>query len=110
MTASASAAITFILRIEPLGVELPIDASATLREAAQAGGIELPTSCRNGTCRACIAQLRQGQVRYRIEWPGLSMDEKAEGWVLPCVAVPLSDLVLEVPAARLMSDMPTIKP
>lgn len=109
MTASASAAVTFILRIEPLGVELPIDASATLREAAQAGGVELPTSCRNGTCRACIAQLRQGQVRYRIEWPGLSMDEKAEGWVLPCVAVPLSDLVLEVPAARLLADTPTIQ-
>ncbi len=100
MNAPASAAVTFILRIEPLGVELAVDASATLREAAQSCGVELPTSCRNGTCRACIAQLSQGQVRYRIEWPGLSTDEKAEGFVLPCVAMATSDLVLQAPGAR----------
>ncbi len=104
MTASAGAAVTFILRIEPLGVEVPADPSATLREAAQAGGIELPTSCRNGTCRACIAQLSQGQVRYRIEWPGLSADEKAEGFILPCVAMATSDLVLQAPGARRLGE------
>ena len=53
-----------------------------------------------GTCRACIAQLSQGEVRYRIEWPGLSADEKAEGFVLPCVAMASSDLVLQAPGAR----------
>jgi hypothetical protein len=40
-----------------------------------------------------------GRVRYRIEWPGLSADEKSEGWCLPCVAVPLSDLLLDQPFA-----------
>ena len=100
MRAPTGAPGAFMLRIEPLGVELQIDATATLREAAQAGGVELPTSCRNGTCRACIAQLSRGQVRYRIEWPGLSADEKAEGFVLPCAAMATSDLVLQAPGAR----------
>jgi ferredoxin len=59
----------------------------------------LPRSCRNGTCRECIAHLSHGRVRYRIEWPGLSADERSEGWVLPCVAVAETDLVLLQPRA-----------
>jgi hypothetical protein len=34
-------------------------------------------------------------VRYRIEWPGLSAEEKAEGYILPCVAHAQSDLILD---------------
>jgi len=29
-----------------------------------------------------------------IDWPGLSADEKADGYVLPCVAHPCSDVTL----------------
>ena len=43
-----------------------------------------------------MAQLLRGQVRYEIEWPGLSAEEKAEGYVLPCVAFPVSDLALKI--------------
>jgi hypothetical protein len=39
-------------------------------------------------------------VTYAIEWPGLSAEEKAEGYVLPCVARPTTDVVLEQPQAR----------
>jgi hypothetical protein len=39
-------------------------------------------------------------VHYRIEWPGLSADEKREGYILPCVAYPDSDITLESRAAR----------
>lgn len=60
----------------------------------EAGGVEWPSSCRNGTCRTCFSKLTSGQVRYDIEWPGLSADEKAEGYVLPCVAHPCSDVTL----------------
>ena len=40
-----------------------------------------------------------GQVRYEIEWPGLSAEEKAEGCILPCVATPETDLRIEAPRA-----------
>lgn len=66
----------------------------SLLESAERAGIELLSSCRNGTCRACMCRLVAGEVRYRIEWPGLSREEKAEGWVLPCVAEALSDCAL----------------
>ncbi len=57
----------------------------------------MDSSCRNGTCRTCICRLAEGKVRYSIEWPGLSGDEKREGYILPCVAYPLSDVVIELP-------------
>jgi ferredoxin len=65
--------------------------------AAEQAGLSWPASCRNGTCRACIGRLASGQVHYRIAWPGLSADEKAGGAVLPCVAYPVSDVLLEGP-------------
>jgi hypothetical protein len=39
-------------------------------------------------------------VRYLVEWPGLSIEEKRDGYLLPCVAVAQSDLVIEAPLAR----------
>jgi ferredoxin len=62
--------------------------------AAEAAGLPFASSCRNGTCRTCMRRMVSGEVRYRIEWPGLLPEEKREGWVLPCVALPASDVVL----------------
>lgn len=93
---------THELTIAPAGWALPIQAGQSLLEAAQAGGVWLARSCRNGTCRACLCAMTQGQVRYRVEWPGLSAEEKAEGLVLPCVAEALSDVTLDAPSAAQM--------
>ncbi|RYX97795.1 MAG: 2Fe-2S iron-sulfur cluster binding domain-containing protein [Comamonadaceae bacterium] len=79
------------------GAPFTAPAGDTLLHAALAAGHELPNSCRNGTCRSCICQLESGAVTYRIEWPGLSREEKSEGWILPCVAYPVSDVVMAMP-------------
>jgi ferredoxin len=89
----------FELRIEPMGWRLRVPADQPLMTAARAQGVELPSSCRNGTCRTCICKLESGEVAYRIDWPGLSADEKREGWILPCVAHPVSDVVIVAPRA-----------
>ena len=86
-------------RVEPGGFRFDTGAGCTLLQSAEAAGIELPSSCRNGTCRTCLCRLLDGEVRYRIEWPGLSREEKAEGWILPCVAEPVGDVRLDVPLA-----------
>ncbi|RZL03206.1 MAG: 2Fe-2S iron-sulfur cluster binding domain-containing protein [Rubrivivax sp.] len=88
------------VRLEPLGVSLRARANQTLLASAKAVGIGLPSSCRNGTCRTCLCRLKSGRVVYRIEWPGLSHEEKQEGFILPCVAYPVTDLVVDVPGAR----------
>jgi len=44
-----------------------------------------------------MCRLESGRIDYQIEWPGLSVDEKREGFILPCVAQARSDLVLRLP-------------
>lgn len=93
MTAPGAPAL-FQATLERSGERFPVSADQTLLLAAQAAGIAMPSSCRNGTCRTCLRPLRAGSVHYRIEWPGLLPEEKNGEWVLPCVAYPLSDVVV----------------
>ena len=86
--------------VQPGGWVFAAAGDATLLASAEAAGVVLPSSCRNGTCRSCICRLDSGTVSYLVAWPGLSSDEKREGWILPCVALPATDLCLVAPAAR----------
>ncbi len=87
---------TFPVLLLRSGVTVDAAPDQALLLAAEAGGVNLPSSCRNGTCRTCMCRLASGQVHYRIEWPGLSSDEKREGWILPCVAYAKSALEIDV--------------
>jgi ferredoxin len=89
----------FTVRVEPLGRSFEAPRTLTILEAAGFANLRLPRSCRNGTCRTCLCKTISGSVSYTIEWPGLSREEKAEGYILPCVAVAQSDLVIDVPEA-----------
>jgi ferredoxin len=91
---------TFTITLEPSGWCFPAGDGTSVLAAAEAAGIELPSSCRNGTCRTCFCRLLSGSVRYLVEWPGLSLEEKRDGYMLPCVALAQSDLVIEAPLAR----------
>jgi len=91
---------SFRIQIEPQGWSFDCPPDETLLTAALAAGIELPNSCRNGTCRTCLARLVAGRIEHRIKWPGLSLDEKKDGWILPCVACPREDLTIEQPRAH----------
>ncbi|WP_194720982.1 2Fe-2S iron-sulfur cluster-binding protein [Noviherbaspirillum malthae] len=95
-----AAAAPFTVRIEPAGWEFSTGGEQSLMAAARAAKIALPASCRNGTCRTCLCKLVSGQIRYGIDWPGVSREEKAEGYILPCVAHAESDVVLTVPHAQ----------
>jgi ferredoxin len=88
-----------LVRIEPLAQSFEAPDSLTILEAAGFANLRLPRSCRNGTCRTCLCKMTAGHVRYTIEWPGLSREEKAEGYILPCVAIAETDVVIEAPDA-----------
>lgn len=85
----------FTVRIEPAQLQYDVEGDLTLLEAVDMSRVQLPSSCRNGTCRTCMCRLLSGEVAYSIDWPGLSAEEKAVGYVLPCVTRPTSNLVLE---------------
>lgn len=91
---------THTITLVPSGWSFPAPEGLPILKAAEAAGLELPNSCRNGTCRTCLCRMESGSVRYLVEWPGLSADEKRDGDILPCVAVPTSDVVVRVPLAR----------
>lgn len=91
---------SFAVRFDADARSFAATANETLVAAAARAGIDMPTSCRNGTCRTCMCRLRSGEIAYRIQWPGLLPEEKDEGWILPCIAYPRSDLVLEAPRRR----------
>ena len=94
------AGMSITITLQPSGWTFEAPDGMTVLQAAEQAGIDLPSSCRNGTCRTCICRLASGRVRYLVEWPGLSVDEKREGYVLPCVAVPEGDVTVEQCLAR----------
>jgi ferredoxin len=83
------------------GTRFDAPASLDLVSAARASGWRLASSCRNGSCRTCRCVLLAGRIEHRIAWPGLSREELAEGWILPCVALPRSALRLQTAAEPL---------
>jgi ferredoxin len=87
----------FTVRFES-GPSFTAGADQPLLLAAEQAGLRLPSSCRNGTCRTCMCRVLSGDVRYRIQWPGLLPEEKADGWILLCIAYAQSDLVLSRPS------------
>jgi ferredoxin len=91
----AAQAELFIGTVAHSGQQFDAFSNCTLLQSMEAGSVDWPSSCRNGTCRTCIGQLHRGAVRYAIEWPGLSAEEKAAGYVLPCVAYPVDDVELQ---------------
>lgn len=84
-------------RITPGGQTFEAWKNQSLLDSIEQGGLSWPNSCRVGSCRTCLSKRVSGVVRYEMEWPGLTAEEKDEGCVLPCVAFPVTDVVLKDP-------------
>lgn len=70
----------------------------TLLAAAKKADIFLPSACREGVCGACRVTLEAGEVVFgpAADTP-LTAAQRAEGWILPCVACAQGDLELKAP-------------
>jgi ferredoxin len=65
-------------------------------EAAIEAGVDMPYSCTVGGCGTCRVRVLQGDLA--MDEPNcLSDQERAEGYVLACIARPASSCVVEVP-------------
>lgn len=73
---------------------LSIAGDETILAAAQAAGLDLPTSCGAGVCTTCAAQILEGTVD-QTDGMGVSPELQAQGYALLCVAYPRSDLKIE---------------
>lgn len=87
---------THIVRVEPVGVEVPCQDDQTVLDACLREGVWLPHACTHGTCGTCKAMVLEGEVDHGDASPYALLDsERDEGAALICVAKPRGDLVIE---------------
>ncbi len=67
-------------------------AQGSILENARAAGLQTPFACKAGVCATCRAKLIDGKVHMKANY-GLSPEEVAQGYILTCQAVPLTDNV-----------------
>lgn len=90
-------------RIQPFDVEITVEPSHTLLEAALAQGIAFPHNCTVGTCGSCKCRLVSGEVGALTDFGYiLSREELQAGFILACQARLKSPVEVEVesPAAN----------
>ncbi|MCW0205762.1 MAG: ferredoxin [Achromobacter sp.] len=101
---------SFPVLVRPAGLRFDAPACTSVLLAAKAAGVRRPSSGPHGTSRAGMCQMLEGAVVYGIERPGLSPDEKEEGWILPCVAQAASALEIQAPLAAPIEPAPPPAP
>lgn len=70
------------------------DRFESILELAEENGIDIEYECRQGICGTCKVKLLSGEVDMETE-DGLEDEEIQNGFILTCVSVPKSDIVLE---------------
>ena len=68
-------------------------ASQTLLDVAELEGVAIASSCRSGVCLTCRTRLTEGEADCRSTM--LDPDDRAAGFILPCVSWAMGDCVLE---------------
>jgi 3-ketosteroid 9alpha-monooxygenase subunit B len=66
--------------------------STVLLDLLLARGVEAPYSCRAGACSACVCRVVDGEVKL-LRNEVLEQQDLAEGYVLACQAVPVTDSI-----------------
>lgn len=90
----------------PSGRKFEAQGDEPVLGAALRQHLNLPHSCKGGSCGTCRVRLLSGRTAYPHGRPaGISAEEEAEGHVLICQARALDDLVIETREIRYVTDV-----
>jgi ferredoxin len=85
-----------IILITPEGDEtFECDDDTYILDAAEVEGLDLPYSCRAGTCSTCVARLVWGDID-QSDQSFLSEEQVEANYVMLCVAYPKDDCKLKI--------------
>jgi ferredoxin len=80
----------------------------TVLEATDGTGIDLRHGCREGKCVSCTARLLEGELDYEKAPRALDERQREEGFVLLCIARPVTDCRIEVGRGVLADAFPEL--
>ncbi len=86
----------FKIEFKKTGKTVGWDSSfGNILDFAEAKEIRMESGCRAGICGACKVKLLSGKVAMETE-DGLDENDRSQNMILPRVAVPKTDIVVEV--------------
>jgi CDP-4-dehydro-6-deoxyglucose reductase len=99
-------AVSHRIELAPAGEQFQAEPGETVLDAALRHGLNLPHSCRGGSCLSCRARLLEGAVDYpKGTPPALSEADREDGFALLCQAHARCDLRVETRPIEIPGDI-----